>query len=209
LPRIPGLGPAIATGSRKCRSPVAIDLGRGAFELAAAREVLASDEVTSSALVDGLSSLVAKSLVTAEIAGAAVRYRLLDTTRIYALEKLGESGERETIARRHAEYYLNFFARAEDEAAAGPSDEWLADYAREIDNLRASLDRAFSPEGDGSIGVALTAAAVPLWMRLSLLKECRSRAKQALRALETAGTGDTRGEMRLHAALAGVCILIT
>jgi predicted ATPase len=76
----------------------------GAFELAAAREVLASDEVTSSAVVDGLSSLVAKSLVTAEVAGATVRYRLLDTTRTYALEKLAESGGRETIALRNAEY---------------------------------------------------------------------------------------------------------
>ena len=52
-----------------------------------------------------------------------------------------------------------------------------------------------------SIGVALTAAAVPLWMRLSLLEECRSRAKQALGALGTGGTRDPREEMRLHAAL--------
>ena len=52
-----------------------------------------------------------------------------------------------------------------------------------------------------SIGVALTAAAVPLWMRLSLLEECRSRAKQALGALGTEGTRDPREEMRLHAAL--------
>ena len=83
----------------------------------------------------------------------------------------------------------------------GRTAEWLADYAREIDNLRAALDWAFSPGGDGSIGVALTAAAVPLWMRLSLLEECRSRVKQALGALETGGTRDPREEMRLHAAL--------
>ena len=49
--------------------------------------------------------------------------------------------------------------------------------------------------------MALTAAAVPLWMRLSLLEECRSRAKQALGALGTGGTPDPREEMRLHAAL--------
>ena len=52
-----------------------------------------------------------------------------------------------------------------------------------------------------SIGVALTAAAVPLWMRLSLLEECRSRAKQALGALGTEETRDPREDMRLHAAL--------
>ena len=51
------------------------------------------------------------------------------------------------------------------------------------------------------MGVALSAAAVPLWMRLSLLEECRSRAKQALGALGIGGARDPREEMRLHAAL--------
>jgi hypothetical protein len=82
-----------------------------------------------------------------------------------------------------------------------PAGEWLADYAQEIDNLRAALDWAFAPDGDVSIGVALTNAAVPLWMSLSLLEECRSRAKQALDALGTRGCQDPREEMRLHAAL--------
>ena len=59
---------------------------------------------------------------------------------------------------------------------------WLADYAQEIDNLRAALDWAFSPGGEASTGAALTAAALPLWIRLSLLEECRRRVKQALEA---------------------------
>ena len=143
--------------------------------------------------IDRLADLVAKSLVVADVSGTKPRFRLLDTTRAYAIEKLDESGERERIARRHAEYYRDLFERAEGEVAARPTGEWLADYAREIDNLRAALDWAFSPGGDGSIGVALTAAAVPLWMRLSLLEECRSRAKQALGAL---GTGGTRTRAR-------------
>jgi predicted ATPase len=75
------------------------------------------------------------------------------------------------------------------------------DYAREIDNLRGALDWAFSPDGDGSIGVALTAAAVPLWTRLSLLEECRGRVERALARLDLAGEQGFRNEMRLHAAL--------
>jgi hypothetical protein len=67
--------------------------------------------------------------------------------------------------------------------------------------LRAALDWAFSRAGDGSLGVALTTAAVPLWLCLSLLEECGSRAKQALGALETLGTSDPREEMRLQTAL--------
>ena len=109
--------------------------------------------------------------------------------------------ERGLIARRHAEYYRSLFKRAEDESAARPTNEWLADYGREIDNLRAALDWAFSPSGDGSIGVQLTAAAVPLWLRLSLLEEFRSRAKRALGALETVEAWDPRDEMKLHVAL--------
>ena len=93
------------------------------------------------------------------------------------------------------------FSRAEGAAAGRSTSEWLADYSREIDNLRAALDWSFSPSGDEAIGVALTAAAVPLWMRLSLLEECRGRAKQAVGALGTGGTRDPREEMRLQAAL--------
>jgi predicted ATPase/DNA-binding winged helix-turn-helix (wHTH) protein len=151
--------------------------------------------------IDRLADLVAKSLVTVDVSGAEPRFRLLDTTRAYAIEKLDESGERERLAHRHAAYYRNLFARAEGEATARPTGEWLANYAREVDNLRAALDWAFSPGGDSSIGVALTAAAVPLWMRLTLLQECRSRAKQALGAIGNGGARERREEMRLHAAL--------
>jgi predicted ATPase len=146
-----------------------------------------------------LADLVAKSLVVADVGEAKPRFRLLDTTRAYAIEQLDASGEREQVAHRHAEHYRDVFERAEGEAAARPADEWLADYAREIDNIRAALDWAFSPGGDGSIGATLTTAAVPLWMHLSLLEERRSRAKQALGAL---GTGaNPRQTMRLHDAL--------
>jgi predicted ATPase len=79
---------------------------------------------------------------------------------------------------------------------------WLADYGPQIDNLRAALDWAFSPGGDATIGVALTAAAVPLWIHLSLLDECRSRTEQALAVLSAGEDRDPRREMKLHAALA-------
>ena len=133
--------------------------------------------------------------------GTAARYRLLDTMRAYGLEKLAESGEREWLARRHAEHYRDLFERAEAEWEARPTAEWLAEYAAETDNLRAALDWAFSPDGDTATGVALTAAAVPVWMQLSLLEECRRRVEQALAALATVAEPDARQEMKLLAAL--------
>jgi len=173
----------------------------GGFTVEAADAMLPGAARTRNSALDHLAGLVTKSLVVVDVSGAQPRFRLLDTTRAYAIDKLDSSGERERMARRHAEYYLTLFKRAESEVPARPTAEWIADYAREIDNLRAALDWVFSPGGDGSMGMALTAAAVPLWMRLSLLEECRSRAKQALGALGTGGTRDPREEMRLHAAL--------
>jgi hypothetical protein len=117
-------------------------------------------------------------------------------------EKLSESGERERLARRHAEYYRGLFERAEIEWEARPTGEWLGDYGRQIDNLRAALDWAFSPVGDASIGVALAAAAVPLWMHLSLMEECCGRVEQALAAIAAGAGRDARREMQLHGALA-------
>ena len=108
----------------------------------------------------------------------------------------------ETVARRHAEYYRDLFEQAEVEWETRPTAEWLADYVRQIDNLRAALDWAFSPAGDASIGVALTAAAVPLWMHLSLMEECRGRVERALAAIAAGAGRDARREMQLHAALA-------
>jgi predicted ATPase/DNA-binding winged helix-turn-helix (wHTH) protein len=170
----------------------------GGFSVEAVTAVAMGAASTRVDAIDRLADLVGKSLVVADVSGAKPRFRLLETTRAFAIEKLDETGERDRMARRHAEYYRNLFERAEGEEWVRPVDEWLADYGREIDNLRAALAWAYSPGGDGSIGVTLTAAAVPLWMHLALLAECYSRAKQALGALET---GRPRAEMRLHAAL--------
>jgi predicted ATPase/DNA-binding winged helix-turn-helix (wHTH) protein len=173
----------------------------GGFTVEAAAAVTRDAAKTRIDAIDRLADLVAKSLVAVDVSGAKPRFGLLDTTRAYALEKLGTSGEREPIARRHAEHYRQLFACAEAEAPARATGDWLADYAQEIDNLRAALDWTFSPGGETSVGVALTAAALPLWIRLSLLEECRGRTKQALSVLGTASTEDPRETMRLHAAL--------
>jgi predicted ATPase len=173
----------------------------GVFRLEAASAVVASPELPQSEVVEGLTNLIAKSLVAAEVDGRVARYRLLDTTRAYAIEKLGESGERERIARCHAGYYRDVSERAEAEWETRPTAEWAADYGPHIDDMRAALDWAFSPDGDASIGVGLTAAAVPLWIHLSLLDECRGRAEQALTSLAAGMNRDARREMKLHTAL--------
>ena len=179
----------------------ALGVFAGGFTVEAAAAVTFDAADPPSEAIDRLADLVAKSLVVADVSGAEPRFRLLDTTRAYAIEELDESGEREQVAHRHAEHYRDVFGRAEGEATTRPTDEWLADYAREIDNLRVALDWAFSPAGEGSTGIALTAAAAPLWMCLSLVEECCSRSNQALGVLGTEKIRDPRDEMRLQAAL--------
>jgi predicted ATPase/DNA-binding winged helix-turn-helix (wHTH) protein len=180
----------------------------GGFTLQAVRAVAADDEIEASAVVDCVANLVAKSLVIADAGGAMVRHRLLETTRAYSLDKLVEAGEFDGAARRHARRYLDLFEGAEAEAETRPTDEWLADYGPTIDNLRAALDWAFSPAGDASIGVALTAAAVPLWTHLSLVEECRYRVEQALAGVGQREDRDKRREMQLAAAL-GAALMYT
>jgi predicted ATPase/DNA-binding winged helix-turn-helix (wHTH) protein len=180
----------------------------GGFTLQAATTVAATDEIGGLDIVDCAANLVAKSLVTADLGGATEWYRLLETTRAYALEKLTQSGEFEQLARRHAEYCRDLFERAEAELQTCSAAEWLAAYGRRIDNLRAALDWAFSPTGEVAVGVALTIAAVPLWVQLSLVQECRARVERALASVVPEAGRNACQEMKLYAAL-GASLLIS
>jgi predicted ATPase/DNA-binding winged helix-turn-helix (wHTH) protein len=98
----------------------------GGFTVEAAAAVAIDAADTPCEAIDRLADLVAKSLVVADVGETKPRFRLLDTTRAYAIEKLDESGEREWLARRHAEYCRHLFAHAEGEAPARPlANGWL------------------------------------------------------------------------------------
>ena len=172
---------------------------RGDFTMDAAAAVAADDRLFPAVILEGVANLAAKSLIATDISGDITHHRLLDSTRAYASEKLLESGEGGLIAKRHAEYQRRFFERAEAEVEARPTGEWLAAYRPHIDDLRAALQWAFAPDGDASIGVALTVASIPLWINLSMIGECRRHVEHALANLTA--EPDSQSEMRLHAAL--------
>jgi predicted ATPase/DNA-binding winged helix-turn-helix (wHTH) protein len=178
------------------------------FALKAATAVAACAEIAASGVIDCVANLVAKSLVMIDVSGATVRYRLLETTRAYAREKLAESGELGQVARAHAEYYRDLFERAQERWETRPTVEWLANYGRRIDDLRAALDWAFSPRGDTSIGVALSVASVPLWLQLSLMEECRRYVERALSCLGSGSNRDASRELQLYAVL-GASLMYT
>src|ERR1700688_2621727 len=178
----------------------------GDFTAEAARVVAAASEIAALEVVRSLANLVSKSLVTLEAGNVISHYRMHETTRTYALEKLAESGEFAQVARRHANYYRNLFDRAETELDTLPAPAWLVRYGRQIGQVRAALDWAFSPTGAAEVGVALTVAAVPLWTCLSLNDECRGRVERALSG--PAKSRDSRCNMQLQAAL-GAALFMT
>jgi predicted ATPase len=178
----------------------------GSFGVDAGVHVAALDEVPAADLTDAIGNLVTKSLIVVEIDVGATRYRLLETTRAYALEKLAESGETNSAARRHAEFYRNLFAPSEGDLK--PTIQRIDFYRREIDNVRIALDWAFSPGGDATIGVALTAAYVPVWLYLSLISECRERAERALNSLGLSPDLSSQLRIQLYTTL-GVALVYT
>jgi predicted ATPase len=169
------------------------------FTLESACAVAAGGNVAASGIVEGVATLVAKSLISADVSGIAMQYRLLDTTRAYAFRKLAEAGEAEPVARRHAEHHRDLLERAAAELETRTDADWLAAYGRKIDDVRAALDWAFSADGDRSIGVSMTVMAIGLWMHLSLWSECCLCIERAL-AGEPGGVQES-DQMKLYAAL--------
>jgi predicted ATPase/DNA-binding winged helix-turn-helix (wHTH) protein len=179
----------------------------GGFTLEAATAVMNDNGRVVFRVDEAIASLVAKSLVAICGSTPSGRWRLLETIRAYASEKLVESGEVEQIARRHAEFYRDLVV-AGVSAPQLPPSEYLARHACEIDNVRAALDWCFSPTGDTGIGLPLTAAFCPVWLDISLLAECRERIERALEYLTPDSKLAPRLEMQMQITL-GIVQIIT
>lgn len=157
----------------------------GGCTLRSAAWVGSGDPIPEDEVFDLLSCLVEKSLVVSDLSRAEPRYRLLETTRQYAFEKLRERRERGR-RRRLAEYLVQMFREADDSWPTTPTDNWLGQHGPELDNLRASLDWAFGPEGDSVLGVELASHSIRLWDELALFGE---RARWSEIALAQADEG--------------------
>jgi predicted ATPase/DNA-binding winged helix-turn-helix (wHTH) protein len=173
----------------------------GTFSLEAAQSVAAETPIDRGPVVEAIASLVAKSLVATEIDATSVRYRLLDTTRAYALGKLIRSGEATAVALRHATYYRELLERTDSAASRLSKPKAAAVHREHVSNVRAALEWSFSAQGDLDLGTALAAAAAPLFLEMSLLSECRVWMERSIAARDAAAW-DPRREMEIQAALA-------
>jgi predicted ATPase/DNA-binding winged helix-turn-helix (wHTH) protein len=152
----------------------------GGFALEAASAVASDAAIDEFAVIDLLSQLVERSLVVADTNNAGARYRLLETTRAYALEKLAEAEEIESIRRRHAQYFRERFGHAYDDWLRMADADWRVVYPPELDNVRAALDWALGLDGEPAIAIALAAGSGPMWAMLSLFGEGVQRLKAAV-----------------------------
>jgi non-specific serine/threonine protein kinase len=150
----------------------------GGFSFDAACAVM--PEHSPADVADGIASLVEKSVVNLEQVALGGRWRLLETVRSYAMDKLTSAGDYASTARRHADYFRDYFAMFDPNANKESASSDLASFTREVDNLRAALTWAFSASGDPRLGGRLAAAAVNFWLATSLLDECSNWIGKAL-----------------------------
>jgi predicted ATPase/DNA-binding winged helix-turn-helix (wHTH) protein len=179
----------------------------GYFSIDAALTVVTSATVDQTRVFGAIDSLVAKSMVAARPLGAMMRYRLLDTTRHYALEIAVEDAELADLAARHATYYQEWLEQTGIEWPRLSNATERAPHLAALANVRAALEWCFGVNGNAEIGVALASAAAPVFLAMSLLTECQRWSERAIVALDNAShTGPE--EMRLRAAL-GVSLMFT
>jgi predicted ATPase len=174
----------------------------GHFTLDAALDVATSAPLDRSIVFDAIDSLVAKSMVATRPIGAMMRYRLLDTTRAYALDFSLDPAEAADLAVRHASYYRRWLEQTGDEWGTLSTGTERAPYFAGLNNVRVALEWCFGEKGNTSVGIELAAAAVPVFLTMSLLIECQRWSERALLALDDSRRGG-REEMQLQAGLGG------
>ncbi len=153
----------------------------GGFDLAAAEAVGGADPVDSFEVLDLLGSLVEKSLVMVEEHDEGSRYRMLETIREYAREKLDERGEEAAAtAARHCEHFFAFAKEARDGIKGPEQGQWIARLDTDIDNVRAATALALSGCVDPFIAVKLAVALNGYWMLCGRASEGREVVRAAL-----------------------------
>jgi predicted ATPase/DNA-binding winged helix-turn-helix (wHTH) protein len=172
----------------------------GYFTLDAALEVITSDPLDRSTVFGAIDSLVAKCLVATVPVGAMMRYRLLDTTRVYALEIQTSEADRADLCVRHAKYYQRWLEQIDTEWSMVSPGPHRVQYFVGLNNVRAALDWCFGKSGDVGVGIRLAAAAIPIFQAMSLLSECHRWSERALAALSDSSRGSAE-EMHLQAGL--------
>jgi len=150
----------------------------GGFTLDAAEQVCSADDLPPPDVLDIVAELVEKSLVQMSDADDTARYRLLETVRQYAAERLGERGETGLLQRRHAEFFFALAVQAEPHLITAARPAWVGRLGHELDNLRQAL--AWSRDGDEELHVRLVGLLHWFWYSTGHWPEARQWLRSAL-----------------------------
>jgi predicted ATPase len=163
-----------------------VSIFAGGWTLETASVVCAGDTIDKGAVIELLASLAEKSLVVVDTMGPAPveRYRLLESTREYGLGLLTDTGERSTLARRHAECFAAMAREADEASKNKPAQPWLKQYEPEIDNFRAALDWAMSADNEAISGGTIAGNLGLLWFYGGRTDEGRRWTMSALRRID-------------------------
>lgn len=135
----------------------------GGWTIGAAVEVCTDELLEEWDILDHLSSLVDKSLIVSDQTGNEQRYRLMESTREYALERLDESGERDVVSMKQAQYFLHLAERADEAWSQVPARAWIAPLNDELDNFRAALAWCAAQQHAPTLGLRLFGALEAFW----------------------------------------------
>ena len=177
----------------------------GGFDLPAAEAVCGAEPVDPPEVLDVLGSLVEKSLVMSEEREDGTRFRMLETIREYAREKLKERGEDAgATAQRQCQHFFAFAEKARDGIRGGDQRLWLRRVEMDRENLRAATSLALAGGIDPSIAVKIASALLQFWIFRGYFTEGRGvvRAALALPAVQSSDLARA-GALHVGAALAG------
>lgn len=153
----------------------------GGWTLGAAEDVCSGEGIERDDVLDLLTRLVDKSLAAVDdTATGERRYRLLETIRQYARDRLFASGEIDAVAARHFRFFFALARRAEPELIRGEQVAWLDRVQNDDDNIRAALDWAFTADGQGEAALEMAARLWWFWVKRGLFSEGQRRLEAAL-----------------------------
>ena len=176
----------------------------GSFELDAAEAVVGGEGIDGDDVLDLVAGLVEQSLVQVVQRQGRARYRLLETIRVYARQRLSELDDPDRVRGRHLEFHVGLAGRAHTGLTGGQPEPWMARLAADLDDLRAAMDWA-AESGDLRGLVDLTEPIVRFWFERGLYGEVHRRLHDAVegpgarddervRGLTTAALLALRGE---------------
>jgi len=170
----------------------------GSFELDAAEAVVGGDGIDGGGVLDLVAGLVEQSLVQVAQREGRARYRLLETIRVYARQRLSELDDADRVRGRHLEFHVGLAGRAQEGMHGAQPEPWVARLAADLDDLRAAMDWA-AETGDLRGLVGITEPIVRFWFERGLSREVHRRLHDAA---EVPGAPDDERVRGLNTAAA-------